>query len=506
MKKTNLFNIVKTLGYVLSLFAIFLLIAISSCTKEEDEDENNNNNNTNDTQKMLVIENGAQTIQPDDQMTYSAVLVDNTGNVTIPTSITWTTTDDNVATINTTGIITIVGAGNIKITASVTEGEITYTASVPLGIFAPSLFVVAPSAILYEKGGSLQLEAVYLSTSGTIPSYSYVSSNSDIASVSNSGLVSFNAIGECYITVTATTLNGTPSVIVPVLVIGPPEITLPIIRVNVTPASKDLFKNETQQLSAKAYNSDGEEVSASFTWSSIYPDIATVSSSGLVTPLKTGKTYIQAITNGIIGQAEILVNPDTVVVVEPYYVSMAPGATQQFTATAYNITRTGYTEYSGINFDWMIPTYGISMFDIATVNNSGLVTMKSDATAGMVTFVVAYDSNNPYVGGMSMIMTAVGSDCDCGVGNPDVASIVVNNSTPINLTLTTGTLMLDVTAYDADEFEVTEPLLVFCSDNITVANVDTDGTLIPTGEGTATITICSGSYASTEVTVNVTMF
>lgn len=489
-----------------TIMIAFAIISINSCKKDKTEDPIPDPVNT--TKKYaMVIENGAQTISPDGNIAYSAVLIDANGSVTPATGVSWSTSDSQLATINSSGIVTSLGIGDIKITGSVTIESVTYSASVPLGIYAPSVFSVAPSAIIWNKGDNLQLESIFLSTTGVSnPTCTYQSSNTAIATVSSSGLVSFIEVGQCQITVTATSINGNPTVTVPLLVIGMPEITLPIIRIEVNPPSKDLFKNETQQLTAKAYKSDGSEATTSFTWKSTESSIASVSTTGMVTPLQTGTTYIQAIANGIVGQAEIMVNSDTLIWVTPFSTSIPAGGSKQFTVQAYHITRTSATPYTGITFDWEIPTYGFDMFDIATVNSTGLVTLKSNAFAGMMTFVVASDHNNPYVAGVGSISVAVADDCNCGAGNSLVDHITVTDSQPINLNLfSSSQAQINYTAYDVSNNPVPSPSLVFCSDNIMVASVDSEGLIIAAGEGDAVIKICSGTYAETTVNVHVTL-
>ena len=144
------------------------------------------------------------------------------------------------------------------------------------------------------------------------------------------------------------------------------------------------------------------------------------------------------------------------------------------------------------------------MFDIATVNSSGLVTMKDDAMAGMMTYVVAYDVTNPNIGGASAIIAAVADDCDCGTGNPSVDHITVN-STSVNLNMMgISSFQINATAYDASNNPVTVDL-VYCSSNIMAASVDSDGFIMGAGEGEAIIKVCNGSVF-TEITVNVSLF
>lgn len=477
------------------MFGLFFIVGTESCKKEDDAADKN---------YVLVIENGAQKINPDQSVTYSAKLVDKDGNTSEPTSVTWTTSSSSIATISSAGLISVAGEGMVTVTASVTIDGVTLTAKAPLGIYAPSLFTVAPCAILYEVGGEIQLEAIHLTTTGVVePTCTYASSDATIASVTSAGLVSFNKAGSCYITVTATSINGSPISIVPVTVIAPYTIELPVCRVEVNPPSADLFQNETVQLTAKAFNFDGEQVSGKTpVWRSENSDIVTVSSTGLVTPVNPGEVNVYAVIDGIIGQASLVVNPDTLVVVEPFYVNIPAGGTRQFTAKAYHLTRTTATELTGVTFAWQIPTYGFGMFDIATVNSTGLVTMKSDAMAGMMTYVVAYDVNNMYVGGASAVIAAVADDCDCGTGNPLVHHITVNQTT-VNLSMMTMVpFQITATAYDAQN-NVVNADLVYCSNNIMAASVDSDGQIIAAGIGEAIIKVCNGSVYK-EITVNVT--
>jgi len=479
------------------LISVSLLIGTSSCKKEEEQADKN---------YVLVIENGAQKISPDGSITYSAKLVDKEGNSTTPDNVSWSTSSSGIATISSSGVITTAGEGTVTITASVTIDDVTITATAPLGIYAPSLFTVAPCAILYEVGGEIQLEAIHLTTTGAIePTCSFTSSDAGIASVGSNGLVTFNAAGTCYIIVTATSIDGSPQNIIPVTVIAPYTVPLPVVRVEVDPPSADLFQNETSQLTAKAYDFDGALVSGKTpVWTSGNSNIATVNSSGLVTPVNPGEVNIYATIDGIIGQASIIVNPDTIVVVDPFYVNIPAGGTRQFTATAYRITRTSATELPGVNFTWDIPTYGFGMFDIATVNNSGLVTMKSDAMAGMMTYVVAYDANNPYVGGASAIIAAVADDCDCGQGDPSISYINVNANT-VNLNMMgISTFQIDASAFDSADEELSYDL-VYCSNNMMAASVDSDGFIMAVGEGTATIKVCAGSVYE-EIIVNVSLY
>lgn len=492
-------------------FPLSILLCIALCVTACKKDDpaptpgggNGGGNNNGTANKVLVIETGARTISPEMSLTYSAHLVDANGASTTPASISWSSSKTDVVEINASGLITVKGSGQSNITASVSEGGVTYTATVPLGVRPPGIFAVGPSAVIITPGNQIQFETAYFGQ-GT-PTYTWTSSNTNVVSISSTGLADFTGTGEAYITVTASTQSDNPF-IVPVLVVGSPTVSLPVTRIKVSPGSGEIFRQETLQFSAQAYDGSNAAVSRTFEWSISDPSIATISSTGLVTGVGIGNATVFAKTDGIIGQAEVIVSPDTVIMLSPLSVSLAPGATQQFTPTVYNLrTNTVITGMSG--FTWSIPTYGIPMFDIATVNGSGLVTMRTTATPGLVTFVeCSLPSPTVYAGGAALSV-AINQGEDCGSGNPAVSVINVTNGNSFSLSLSGNpNVTLNVDALDSNGNPVSSPELKFNSSNAQVANVDTNGTITATGEGTATITICSGSFASKTVTVTVTLF
>jgi hypothetical protein len=109
---------------------------------------------------------------------------------------------------------------------------------------------------------------------------------------------------------------------------------------------------------------------------------------------------IQTIAKGIIGQASGEVFPDTVVFVEPMMASLQPGDTQQFTAKAYTIRNKPFRLLTDItSFNWDIPTIpGIGIFNVASVNSTGLVTMSGNTLPGLMTFLTASVPNTDHVG------------------------------------------------------------------------------------------------------------
>src|SRR3954463_4287885 len=114
------------------LFIAFLLMSvvlINGCKKKSD----NNNNSGGGSASALVIQTGAQTIQPGSTLSYSAVVVDSKGNTTPATNVTWSVNNNLGAFAG--GVFTPSGSGAGTITASATIDGKTLTAQVPVGIY-----------------------------------------------------------------------------------------------------------------------------------------------------------------------------------------------------------------------------------------------------------------------------------------------------------------------------------------------------------------------------------
>lgn len=423
----------------LLLLVIVLVTMLSGCKKKD--------NKTNEPEPTtpttpaptarLVIDNGARSMPVGNNIAYSAKLIKTDGTIlTLSSGVTWTSSNANAGSFS--GGIFTASAGEITvIKASYSLDGVTYTAEVPLSIEIPntSIFAVLPSAIIYQAGTeTIQLETVYIGSGSA--SYVFSSDNTSVASVSSTGVVSFHAAGNAVINVAATINGQTSNVKVPVLVVGTPAVVLPIAKVVVTPKNLEMFKGETQQYIAKAYDSNGNDVSSNYTfnWSvspkdADFPTPVTINSTGMVSANNLGGAYVTAVAAGINGQAELTVNPDTVIMVNPFYVSLGgfdpitfqPNpTTANLTATTYKIDRnaykTGQTNFltqitNPSNLTWILPLTGIpaidSFFDLVDLSNQtssgATVTKKSSVTGAGSTFVVAHVPGTGVEPGISAI-------------------------------------------------------------------------------------------------------
>lgn len=425
---------------ILKFSAVCCLLVLSNCKKDKKTDSNSpnsggssggNNNNNSSAKYALVIDNGAQSVEVGKTITFSAHLVSSDGAIVNAGNVSWSSNIGGFSGASFSMNSDTVGV----VTASIEHEGRTYSASVPIAVQpvkSTQVFAVVPGAIVVPTiADPIPLTGVYLGGSAT---YAFSSDNPDIASVSESGLVTFKSAGSTVIKVTAT-INGQASVVkVPVLVVGMPEAPLPVTRISLSPAIGEMFRGETLQLTAKAYNSKGEDVTGNVTFSyKVVPKMedgnpaipVSVDGSGLVSASSIGNAYVQVTTHGLMAQSEIIVNPDTVIMVTPSFANlggfdpftMQPNPTsKEFTATTYKVDRQAYRSNSP-NFlntisnpsdlKWELPETGIpeidNVFKVVTLSNASNTKVTASAIPGKVgaTCVVAYSG---YLGGAASIM------------------------------------------------------------------------------------------------------
>jgi uncharacterized protein YjdB len=233
----------------------------------------------------------------------SATTRDANGNVLTGRTVTWTSSNAGIASVNSSGLVTAVSAGSASISAF-SEGQtgsstVTVTAPAPVPVASVSVSPTAPSL---PVGGTIQLSAVTRDASGNVltgRTIVWSSSNAGVASVTSAGGVTATGVGTANITATSEGRTGTSTV----------TVTLaPVASVTVSPATASISVGQTQQLSVTLRDGAGTVLSGrTTTWRSNSTSIATVSASGLVTAITAGPATITATSENINGTATITV-------------------------------------------------------------------------------------------------------------------------------------------------------------------------------------------------------
>jgi len=228
------------------------------------------------------------------QFTATAVLTDNTTeNVT--NVATWSASNSSAATIGNTGLLAAVATGTGTVTATF-NGTTSVPATYTVNPATLTSLLIVPSTLTLPAGTSrqLQVQGNYSdSTSQDLTaSVTYSSSDSSIATVSGSGLVQMlSSTGSATITASignvqaSLTVNGSAAT---------------VASVAITPASATAAVGVPLQLTAMATYSDGstQDITSQTVWTSSNTGVATVSTTGLITPIGAGTATITAANGG----------------------------------------------------------------------------------------------------------------------------------------------------------------------------------------------------------------
>ena len=333
---------------------------------------------------------------------FEAIALTSDGMAIPGVTVTWTSSDMMVATIDGSGLATGVGAGEAEIMATV--GDLSGTAMLMVAEPPPvvSTITLTPSAMTVVVGGMFQLSATALTSEGMeVPdvTYTWMSDDNGVASVDDTGMVSAIAAGTAMITASADGVTSMPAtVIVEEL---PPEVAS--VMVDVPTAM--LVIGETLQLTAIARTSEGMMiVGVGFEWSSDDVNVATVDATGLVTAVGAGTANITATVDGVssepvmvmVSEPPPVVNTVTIGPVEPVdpdspeMTTVEIGMTIQFSAVARTSDEMTVPD---VMFTW-----ASSDEFVATVTQTGLargvgagtstISATADSITGMWTLTV----------------------------------------------------------------------------------------------------------------------
>lgn len=121
-------------------------------------------------------------------------------------SVTWSSSNTAVATVNASGLVSGVSAGTTNITVTTVDGGKTATSSINVTAVPVTSVSVNPTTATISVGNTQQLTATVLPANATNKSVTWSSNNSAIATVNSSGLVTGVTAGSA--TITVTTVDG----------------------------------------------------------------------------------------------------------------------------------------------------------------------------------------------------------------------------------------------------------------------------------------------------------
>src|SRR5438105_2871593 len=300
----------------------------------------------------------------------TATPLDESGLPLSNRTVTWGTSTAQVATVDNSGLIAAVAPGNALITAASegvsSQANLIVAEPSPAPVSTVSVSLAAGSL---SPGQTTQASAIPRDANNNVlagRSIAWTSSNTGVATVNASGVVSAVAVGSAQIIATSESKSGSAT-----LTVAAPA-PVPVASVSVTLAASSLTPGQTTQATATTRDASNNVLTGrAITWSSSNTGVATVSSSGLVTAIAVGSVQIVAACEGKSGAATLTVNNPTPIAVASVSVTLAngsltPGLTTQATATTRDANNNVLT---GRTIAW-----NSSNNALATVSASGLVT------------------------------------------------------------------------------------------------------------------------------------
>lgn len=232
-------------------------------------------------------------------------------------TVTWTSSNNSIATVDNAGKVTGVSQGTAQITARTLEGGFTASATVTV---EGSLVTISPGSLKMQSGDSATVKATVASAAGSTPTIVWISGNTRIATVDQKGNV--RAYQDGRTTITAWVDGGKMSGSIEV-VVGNVDVT----SVKITPATMTLAPGMGQALQAEILPNSA--LVQDVTWHSSNPNVVTVDKYGRILAVaskgqativatsvdgqKTGKTVVNigevAITNVSIKAAATTIAP-----------------------------------------------------------------------------------------------------------------------------------------------------------------------------------------------------
>lgn len=379
----------------------------------------------------------------------ATVLPENASDKTV----TWTSSDEAIATVSSEGVVSARRLGTCTITA--TAGEKTATCEVKVNPIPVSSVSLDKNELAIFIGDSETLTATVLPSNATYPEVTWSTSDESIATVSYDGVVTAVGVGSCMITATAGGERDQCAVTVN---------SIPVSSITLDPTSITLYVGGTHTIQAAVSPSNATDKTV--TWSSDDMGVATVSG-GIVRGVGLGTCTITASAGGKSATCRVEVQSNFI-----------PVSSISLSQSSMTLTESG----SGTLTASVLPTDASDPTVSWRSDNTAVATVSN----GTVTAVAA--------GTCSITATAGEKSATCAVtvtsggGGPTVTSLSVS---PTEYTLPVGgTTDLTATVVPIDA------TVTWSSDDESVAMVSQSGHVVALSEGSCKIMAEAGDKSA----------
>ena len=389
--------------------------------------------------------------------------------------VTWKSNHADIASVDSTGVVTAKAAGTAEITVTTVDGGFSATCTVIVKektepVVAVTNVVLNTDATTILVGKAAALTATVLPIDASESGVTWTSDNEAIATVDKNGVVTAKAAGEAVITVTTVDGGKTASCKITVKEETQKEISVTGVIFDKSSITMRPAEKETLTVSILPEDATNKNIS----WTNTNEKVATISRDGEIVAISEGTTMIIATSEdgGKTATCTVTVVKEGTEEIKVESISLNKITT--------SITEGGY-EHLSVDF---LPADASNKNVIWTSDNETVATVD---TAGIVTGCKE--------GSAVITVTTVdgGKQASCVVTVTKQAAIVVPVKSIIlnaeSITLTEGkSTILNATILPID---ATENKVTWTSDHETIATVDAMGTVNAVSAGTAIITAAS---------------
>ena len=199
-------------------------------------------------------------------------------------AVKWTTSNNKIATVDSSGMVTLKSKGMVYITATSKDGS-NKSARCKINVVQKVTNVKLNKTNLhFSKKSKCKLKVTLSPVGVSSKSVSWKSSNKKVATVSKKGIVKAKKKGYCTITVTAK--DGSKKSAKCLVVVG-----TKVKGIKLNKAKISITKDKSYSLKATVTNKNA--VYKSVSWSTTNSKVATVNSKGVVKGINKGSCYIK---------------------------------------------------------------------------------------------------------------------------------------------------------------------------------------------------------------------
>ena len=403
-------------------------------------------------------------------------------NQPITTTVTWTSSNPAICTIDQNGVFTAISPGTATITAS--SGNISGVAvanvtSAPITQPILTKITITPLTLNIAAGSSTILMATTTdqfdhSISTTV---TWNSSNPDVGTIDQNGV--FTAISQGTTTVTASSGNIGGASLINVIPVPPVPVEI-LTTITISPQTISIPEGDINIFTVTTLDQFNHLIYSPIIWNSSNTNVGTIDQNGIFTAISQGSTIIRASSGNIIGMAAANVTPSlpieipvlTRITISPLTISLIVNSGTVFVAST--LDQFGSPIYA-------IITWNSSNPDIGTIDQNGVFTAISPGTT---TITASNNSiNGVAIANVTITAPTIQAVLTKIIIEPLITTILVNNNTVF-------------VASTLDQFgNSTATTIAWNSSNPNVGTIDQNGVFSALHTGNTTITASSGNIS-----------